>query len=145
MYVCTGSPAFVLSLILMASLSTRQNILRPTSNRAAVAHLGRAQQPQPRPMSNRALVGRVGVGSQPTVRVDSLLRPQPVAPLAPRPVFARLVSDAERLRQQLAQHERQAAATRAAADSTIAARPRPTTTPKQAGYLVPVLTPYQQA
>ncbi len=109
----------------MASLSIRQSAPSP-SGRAAVGHLGQAQQPQLLSTSGRALVGNLGVGRRYT-GVQDLLSPRQLQLPAPPPLpdFARLRADAERLKQQLA------------AQAPL--------TPKQAGYPIPFLTPAEQA
>lgn len=119
----------------MGSLSNRQSILRPTSGRQAVAQLGLAQQPLPRPVSGRFLAAHLGVGRTRVVSVDVLARrlPAPVAPAIAQ--FYRLRDHAQRLQEQLAAHDRQAAAS----------APVHGVTPKEAGYPIPFLTPAEQA
>jgi len=146
----------------MSSSFARKSQAQPTSGRAAVAHLGRAQQPQPsltsgratvahlgriqppQPSltSGRALVGQIGVGRR-YPEATSLLRPYPLAlPAAPLPNFYRLQAQAQQLQAQLAHYDQQAALV----DAVVAPPASPRLhTPAEAGYPAPFLSPAEQA
>ena len=53
-------PTPFLTLFLLWLPFSNNNLIRHHRGRAAVGHLGRAQQPQPQPVSGRALVGHLG-------------------------------------------------------------------------------------
>lgn len=111
----------------MGSLSNRQSILRPTSTRAAVAQQGLAQHVTPRPVSGRFMAAHLGVGRDHAASVDVLHRHLPVSVSAEIAHFYQLRAEAERIRQQLAAHDR-----------------RRSITAKEAGYPAPFLNPEQQ-
>ena len=87
----------------MANLSNRQSSAQPASGRATVAHLGRAQQPQPTPISSRALVGQIGIGRRYAGHGSLLTAPQLHLPLPPLPDFMQLRAQAQQLEQQVKQ------------------------------------------
>ena len=111
----------------MGSLSNRQSILRPTSTRAAVAQQGLAQHITRRPVSSRFMAAHLGVGRSQAVSVDVLHRHLPAPVSADIAQFYQLRAAAERIKQQLAAHDR-----------------RRSISAKEAGYPAPFLTPEQQ-